>query len=406
MKITLVALYDLYSNSIRGLHSYLEQGGHEVNSVFYKLSTYTDEPYTEAEIDELVNVIRGTEPDMIGIGFCSPLFQLFKKLSKKLRDNIGCPILVGGAHPTAAPESCKPYADYICWGEGEESALALCNNPSNKIPGIWPNRPIHPIADLDILPLPHYGDNTHYVCVAKAEEIPMPLSQGKISIYSSRGCPYACTFCHETLLKKLYINPMISRRKKVDTIIDEIKFRQKTFPDFTEVSFPDAIFARDDVWIDEFCEKFTPLNCRFRVFGHAAFASKNILQKLKNAGLLWISFGIQSASDKIRKIFGRTESTEKILECSRICKEIGIIPRWDFIIFNPFDDAQSVGQSRRLIHKLKTPCVIREFRLRFFPGTEITKRALEERLIPSEDVEGTTDQFGNWSYFYTRHNTE
>lgn len=406
MKITLVALYDLYSNSIRGLHSYLEQGGHEVNSVFYKLSTYTDEPYTEPEIDELVNVIRSTKPDMIGIGFCSPLFQLFKKLSKKLRDKIGCKILVGGSHPTCAPESCEPYADYICWGEGEEPALALCNNPSDNIPGIWPNRPIHPTPDLDTLPLPHYGRNMHYVCVAKAEEIPAPLNQGKVSIYSSRGCPYSCTFCHETLLKKLYINPMIARRKKVDTVINEIKFRKKTFPEFSEVSFPDAIFARNDEWIDEFCEKFIPLNCRFRVFGHAAIASRNILQKLKDAGLLWISFGIQSGSDRVRKIFGRKESIKQILECSHVCKEIGITPRWDFIVFNPFDDGDSVRDTRMLIHKLETPCVIREFRLRFFPGTKITERALKEGLIPSEDVEGTKDQFGTWAYMYTRYNGE
>jgi len=402
MRVTFIALYDLYSNGIRGLHSYLEREGHEVQSVFYRLSTYTDEMYNEAEIDELVDVVKKTKPDLIGIGVKSPLFQLVKLLSGKLREKIGCKIIFGGAHATADPESCLPYCDYVCRGEGEIPLAALCNGETD-VPGIYPNRPQCPTPDLNVLPLPYYGPNEHYVHVGKPQEILSPLNQGKVSIYSSRGCPYACTFCHESLLKKLYVNPMVTRRKTVDHVIEEIKHRQKVFPEFNEVSFPDAIFTRNTKWVNEFCEKVKPLNIRFRIFSHAIFADREMFKNLKDAGLLWMSFGIQSGSERIRQIFNRKESIEQILEASRICKEVGIVPRWDFIIFNPFDDGQSVYESRKLMHDLEGPCVIREFRMRFFPGTENTRQAIDAGVIPIEDVEGHKDQFGDWSYRYMKY---
>lgn len=65
----------------------------------------------------MVDVISDQKPDLVGIAVRSPLFPLFKSLSVMLRERMDVKILVSGHHPTADPESCKPFADYVYLGK-------------------------------------------------------------------------------------------------------------------------------------------------------------------------------------------------------------------------------------------------------------------------------------------------
>ena len=95
-------------------------------------------------------------------------------------------IAVGGPHASCYPETLKEV-DYIVQGEGEQAIQDIINGKAQ--PGIlkYPR-----IKDLDSLPLPDYERFSKMPYLLKAKWI----DEDPIYNYnSSRGCPFACSFC-------------------------------------------------------------------------------------------------------------------------------------------------------------------------------------------------------------------
>jgi radical SAM superfamily enzyme YgiQ (UPF0313 family) len=398
MKILLVSLYDIHNGGMRTIHSVLKNKGHNVKSVFFKSSSYTSLPYTKTEVNALADEIVERKPEMVGFSVKTPHFNLFKMLSSKIRNYVGA-IIIGGPHATVSPESCLEHADYVCVGEGEDQVSQIENLDNTA--GIYPNIPYSQNQNIDDLPLPYYGDDCLYRFCTDFHK--SDLHNKKMSVTSGRNCFFSCAFCHEnTLRKNVYTNYFV-RRKKVDTTIEEIKRYKTLFPYVEEIVFSDCVFTHNIDWIEEFSGKFLEVGLKFRCFGHAEKLTKEMLTALKRANLNWISFGVQSGSDTAKGIYNRKESKEKVLQISQWCRELGIIPRWDFIVNSPYERGKDFRDTQNFIEKLQKPCVVREFGLRFFPGSEITNRAIADGFITKSQIEGNVDKFGDWSHNYHLH---
>jgi len=75
--------------------------------------------------------------------------------------------------------------------------------------------------------------------------------------------------------------------------------------------------------------------------------------------------------------------------------------RFDIIVNNPFDTPDTMKETRELIKKLTLPFIVRNFEMRFFPGTDLTIKAVNDGLIEPDDVEGQRwCKFGNWHFNY------
>lgn len=121
------------------------------------------------------------------------------------------PVVWGGVHATFLPEQTlrEGSIDYIVRGEGDIALLELAEalyrgDPVSGVPGIsykeqgirhTPDREL--IADLDtLLPLPyHLVDMDKYYGIA--------LKKGRsLTLMTSRGCPFRCTFCYNTVFNR------------------------------------------------------------------------------------------------------------------------------------------------------------------------------------------------------------
>lgn len=400
MKIVLLALYDVYSFGIRGLHALLESEGYDVTSVFFKNGTYIDGHYTQEEFGNLIDVLKSLEPDLLGIAVRSPLFPLFKKISRAVRPDIS--ILVGGHHATADPESCVDCADYVCVGEGENTLLGLITaidtgyvNPL-ELPGIYPNIVPHTqVEALDSLPFENYSHSDIYLY-----SNPQFEKQTEMWVWTTRRCHFHCAYCHESVHRRLYGTGNV-RRRSVAKTIQHVKMLQDKFPNLEEIIFTDPVFTFDIDWIRQFSKAFPKEtdDLRFRCFGHPKMATFEMLTLLHEAGMSQISFGIESGSKRIMKIFNRVPADEEIIKLSQYMSEMGIMGRFDIIVNNPFDNPETMKETRDLVKKLTPPFIIRHFSLRFFPGNDITNKALELGIIDQDDVEGSKwCKFGGWQF--------
>jgi len=192
MRVVLVALYNHHSNPIRTFHSMLAKEKCEVKSVYFRSSVYVDGVYSQKEVNDTAKLISDYRPDFVGIGVHSPLFPLFKSLSLMLEYLMpDCKIIVGGDHPTASPESCINYADYVVVGEGENAIVDIVNGKADE--GIIVG---DPVVDIDSIPFPYYGPD--------AVSLFSEPDSNKFSWYASRGCGNNCTYCHESVRNAMY----------------------------------------------------------------------------------------------------------------------------------------------------------------------------------------------------------
>ena len=126
--------------------------------------------------------------------------------------------IFGGQHPTIElPDVLsQDFVDVVCFGEGEETfsevldAVEQAPDLSN-IAGIGfksgsgqicRNPPRTPIEEVDSIPLPAYEllDLDRYAVAESARHT--PKYRRAIQIFTSRGCPWHCIYCHDLFGKK------------------------------------------------------------------------------------------------------------------------------------------------------------------------------------------------------------
>jgi len=163
--------------------------------------------------DDIEVALLYFNPDVIGMTVMT--FTLIDCLEsvKMIRSITDCsvPIVLGGPHPTIYPEETLSAfgCDYVVCGEGEIVFAELLRSlPSTK--KIWKADKF--IENLDELPYPAREltpYKSYYSVLAK--ETPTT------TMFSSRGCPFLCTYCDRPALGQKF------RSMSAQRTFDEMK---------------------------------------------------------------------------------------------------------------------------------------------------------------------------------------
>src|SRR3989338_2353472 len=231
-------------------------------------------------------------------------------------------IILGGIHPTVLPdevlENCN--IDFIVRGEGEEVLYELYDVIKNKsdyskIKGISFKKNgqiIHNLsADLPNLnkipPFPYYLFN-------KNED---RYSLGFIS--SSRGCPYDCIFCSQRSIsgRQYRYVPTEIVINEIDLLINKYRQRHINFVDDNFTANKQRIIEMTNAMIKKkFYEKAT-FDCQTR--GDAV--NEEVLILLKKAGFRLISFGLETASERLMVLLNKKETVAENKAGVRLAKK-------------------------------------------------------------------------------------
>jgi len=402
-----VVLYNTQLSGSRYIHSYLKNSGVETSLIFFKRLGINDgREETEAELDLFSKLVKDINPDLLGIGVgCSAFYDLACKLTHKMKEVKDIPVIWGGVHPTVSPLKSLDFADYICLGEGEEALsefvikyrngedLSNIQNFGFKKNGSVNINPVRPfIKNLDKIPHPLYDDDGKYYINNNKFMAYEPYKK-EHEIYltmTMRGCPFQCTYCANSIFKKLYKGKgSYIRQRSVKSVEEELDYTNKMFPSIKQIAFYDDVFGLNAEWTEEFCDMYREkFGIPFWCYMHPNSINPKILKKMKSAGLFYIDMGIQSGSERIRKdYFKRTDKNQDIIEAVKTLKKHKVKPRLDFILDNPFENDEDKLEVINLLLSFPKPFEFRLYSLAYFPETELTKRALKEGLIDENDVE-------------------
>jgi len=405
--VVLVALYRYRNFPVRIMHPLLENiDGVKPYTIFFKnYETNVFRFPTLKEEELFVKLITELNPKLIGFSVPSPYVPIARRLTKLIKNNSSSSLVIwGGVHPTISPESCSKEVDMLCMGEGEGAITDLVRclrdkKPYQSIKNLWvkngdhfiknPMRPL--IQDLDSLPFPFYGNDSYYFINSNRITKKDPLVfDNYFWVQTSRGCPYSCSYCVNSLLRPLFKDlGCYIRRRSVNNVIREIKENLSLPGNTTDyVFFADESFANEKLWLDEFELQYKKeVGLPFYVEYNPKVINSIVLGKLVNAGFDTINFGIQTGSDYIRKrIFNRPGKNTEILNLAKKVVSYGIKIRYDLIIDNPYDTEQSLKDCIEFLLQLPKPLFFNLYSLQYFPNYPLTKKAIDDKYIQPEDA--------------------
>src|ERR1035438_3956486 len=380
---------------IESISSVLKANGHETDLLFDPAVFSGDQFINNRHLakllsvdDEIVEKAIAMNAGVIGFSCYTGNYQWCLEIAKRIKKRSNSVIVFGGVHITAteAEALSNRFVDYAIIGEGEGAMLDLVNHLESGVGEvrsianlcyrqngrIHVNPPRPYLRDLDSLPFPDKG--LFY------DKVPM-LSQ-KYLVLTSLGCPFACTYCSNSMYRQRYCNESTHVRKRSpENVIRELAYAKAHYL-IQAVSFGDDIFTASVPWLKEFIRLYKrqiklPFNCNV----HPLTISVEAIKLLKEGGCWMIRMGVQSGYQRLREqIFQRAGSNERIMGSIAAIKGAGIKISVDNIFGAPTETEDDLKQGYDLYFKSK-PDRILTFWLTYYPGTKILDYAIAESMI-------------------------
>lgn len=298
------------------------------------------------EVDAVRKALTSEDDwDVISVGGMSAQYKYIKQIVPAARKMFPqSTIITGGGFLTSMPDEAMqllPDIDVGCIGEAEETLPELLTKINNRqwdnVKGIiyrdtdkkltrTPPRPL--IKDLDKLPYPAFDllPMEQYFQRSPLElSMAAIMSKRRISLITERGCTRNCTFCTHLGMStrdlcKIYdtdITGPYVRFHSAKYVVDLIKhLRMKYAIDF--VSFLDENFMSNPKRAYEICTLLEEAGLtdiiRWGCLGDVDCANYDLLQRMRDCGNTYVSYGGESASAKMLKSIGKEWQTSEMME--------------------------------------------------------------------------------------------
>lgn len=364
------------------------------------LAAYLREKLPEVEVSIVEGLnsfeeILEKKPEIIGFTSDTLTFNKTVETAENLKRKLGVPIILGGVHITAWPESLPAVFDIGVIGEGEISTYEILklfsrnyDFPVKKLRAInglvFKSRgkliqtaPQPLISDIDLLPFPA-RDLTPMNEFYLKKQLNLFGVKRLAAIMTTRGCPYRCIFCGSPVHWKK------ARFHSAEYVIAEIKY----LVDFYRI---DGLMFWDDLFIlprgrlKKMADLIETegLNRRLTFFGYARAnliddETCRILQKMNVKRLI---FGFESGSEKIlgqlkRKSVTISDNRRTI----RLCRKYSLTTSSGYIVGTPGETISDLRQTRRFMTKYPLDNT-QVYLLTPYPGTEIWQIAENLKLV-------------------------
>lgn len=368
MKIKKIVLVDPKLPKYRympGFNEWAEPIGLCYISSYLKLKGYDSQIIQQLDEtdEEIINKIIKNKPDLMCFTAVTCNFPRAKRAAKIIKEKLGVSTVIGGVHATADPINSAKYFDYVVIGEGEATMVGLVehlneNKSLENIDGLYysdkgriKRNKKRPRLEFKNQPWPD-RKNLKIKRYIKSGFPQPPYPEGVknvATILGSKGCPYNCSFC----INKLMWNQIVKVRDIKD-IADELEYLMKDHK-VNYIWFDDTTFTFDSQRVEKLCDEILKrkIDIYWACEGRVDTVNKNLLLKMKKAGCVFISYGIESADEKILKLLNKQISLYAIKKAMKITFDANIVPVAFFMIGLPYDTITTLNNLRKFAIKIK-----------------------------------------------------
>lgn len=329
---------------IMQLASWLEKFGHQV-ALHDCLG-----PYAPPGIAANAEIVLASEPEMVGFSATTSGFMDAVDMALYIREKRpDIRIVFGNVHVSSLGAPILehfPEIDYLVIGEGEGALLDLADGKPLADIGnlIWrdpagrivanPRR--DRILDLDELPFPAYEKLAGF---PHAYHLPLFAYEKRYgaTMITSRGCPYTCSFCDRTVFERLY------KTNSAQYTYDHMKYLRDNFGVW-HINMYDDLFTAKKQRVMDLCELLIekPLGVQWNCAIRTGHTSDEMLAKLKQAGALMVSMGVESADPGMMERHKAGVTLDAVRDTVRQIHAAGLRAKGLFIFGMPGETPETV----------------------------------------------------------------
>ncbi|MCL6622017.1 MAG: glycosyltransferase [Syntrophobacterales bacterium] len=319
------------------LISVLRQAGHRVFFIdnYLKPSNFLETDYLWRHDIEVVGLYANT------ICFRDTRRMLWRLEYLRQTGRWRGKIIVGGPHAAVAPETIPEFVDHVVQGEGEGVILEVVEGRDSRRLIRAPR-----LENLDDLPRPAWDYFIHQPYNWTGDWFPgAPV----FTLNTSRGCPYACTFCS--------VGSVWGRKYtcfSAERIVADIEYLVHTYG-AQGIYFREDNFTVNRERTETFCRLLLQKGlkitwaCETRVDA----LDRELLALMQRAGLAGLYFGVESGSPAVLERLHKGITVEQIRTAFRWCRELGLRTAASVIVGTPGEEPRDLELTRALLAEIQ-----------------------------------------------------
>jgi len=329
---------------------------------------------------KILDYLKRHQPAWIGFSCTTSSFLDAVRLAKLAKSVIPeIHAVFGGPHVSALKGELLrdyPEVDIAVIGEGEETLRELMTSGFDQAMSVAGlvrrngegapefNGYRAEGLDLDSLPFPAYEKLEGYPEVYKLPIFNYPKAPST-SCISSRGCPYACSYCDRSVFQRTF------RYNSAEYLYRHLKYLHETFG-IRHINFYDDQFTFQRQRVEDFCNLMiaNPLKMTFNCAVRAEHIDFDLLKLMKAAGCWMVSLGIETGDEELLAQHRQNANLDMLADKIRLIKSAGIRTKGLLMMGLPGENEESIRRSMEYVFSLP----IDDFNLaKFtpFPGSPI-----------------------------------
>jgi radical SAM superfamily enzyme YgiQ (UPF0313 family) len=279
--------------------------------------------------DEIEAEIAEIRPDVVGISsLFTPYYREVLEVAVGVKKRLNVPVIVGGSHASAAPESLlfSTSVDFVIRGEGEKAFVEFLRylkgqKRIEEVPNLAYRKdntlafnPIGENFSIDELPFPDLSDSSPAAYTLAGR--PMTF------MITSRSCPHKCSFCSvHTTFGTNY------RRRSLENVLKEIDLRCRQ--GYRVIDFEDDNLTYYKSTFKELCRRligrFPNREMQFVAMNGISYLSLDdeLLELMFDAGFSHLNLALVSSDKTVRETTKRPHTLESYLRVVNKAHDLG-----------------------------------------------------------------------------------
>lgn len=347
-------------------------------------------------VREFIERIKAFSPGLVLLEVSTPSIAYDLEMAGKIKSECkGARIAFSGIHAPMRSEEFllkNPAVDFVLYGEYEYTLrdLVHCHENGSGFQGVQglifrendgtvtmnKERPL--IRDLDSLPF--YAD--HFLPMKKYCDTPCGLPFPSVQMWTSRGCPFRCSFC---AWPQIMYGGNDYRVRSAAKILDELELLVSRYG-FRSFYFDDDTVNIGKKRMLELCReiKNRGINLPWAIMARADTMDRELLTAFRDAGLYSLKYGVESGDQELVNSSGKKLDLQKVREAVSITRELGIKIHLTFAFGLPGETKETIQKTINLALELDSDDI--QFSIATpFPGSRYYNLAREKGWLVTED---------------------
>jgi anaerobic magnesium-protoporphyrin IX monomethyl ester cyclase len=364
------------------------------------IDSYDDKKDT---LEDLENKFNDFKPHILGLRSLTMGRKPLHKISTLAKKSCSIPLVIaGGPHATDSPQDILQNESFDCAviGEGDETAVDLvakflANESIDSVPGIAVRSlkstiltsPRELIQDLDHIPIPDHSLVDYQRINRGHVDFSFRLNVPHANLFSSRGCPYKCIYCHHVFGKQF-------RAHSPERLMEEIRILHDEHG-VTKFQIIDDIFNLDKKRAMRFYELLIrsdlDLVLSFPNGVRGDRVDEEMVDAMWEAGVRYIAYAVETGSPRVQKLIKKHLDLNQIGEAISMSTARGILTRGFFMIGFPTETEEEALMTIEYA-KASDLVLAMFFTVVYFPGTPLYRLAQQMSTISDYNL-GLEDDY-------------